>query len=114
MSSGIEELSTRHTYKKVRRPSLTNLDGELIGGVEREARDRHDHKLHRPEGTGNILCSYHLTILAGESSDEELGSVSPIDDLSARSGGEAYHRLVIDRNSYINQTFPQFIKASNG
>merc|ERR1719334_942130 len=57
----------------VRRPSLTNLDGELIGGVEREARDRHDHKLHRPEG---------------ESSDEELGSVSPIDDLSARSGGE--------------------------
>ena len=74
----------------MRRPSLTNLDGELIGGVEREARDRHDHKLHRPEGTGNILCSYHLIILAGESSDEELGSVSPIDDLSARSGGEAH------------------------
>jgi len=57
----------------VRRPSLTNLDGELIGGIEREVRDRHDHKLHRPEG---------------ESSDEELGSVSPVDDLSARSGGE--------------------------
>merc|ERR550532_958961 len=55
----------------VRRPSLTNLDGELIGGIEREVRDRHDHKLHRPEG---------------ESSDEELGSVSPVDDLSARSG----------------------------
>ena len=74
----------------MRRPSLTNLDGELIGGVEREARDRHDHKLHRPEGRGNISCSYHLIILAGESSDEELGSVSPIDDLSARSGGEAH------------------------
>ena len=26
---------------------------------------------------------------SGESSDEELGSVSPVDDLSARSGGEA-------------------------
>ena len=35
---------------QVRRPSLTNLDGELIGGIEREVRDRHDHKLHRPEG----------------------------------------------------------------
>ena len=29
---------------------MTNLDGELIGGIEREVRDRHDHKLHRPEG----------------------------------------------------------------
>merc|ERR1719445_1851409 len=57
----------------VRRPSLTNLDGELIGGLEREARDRHDHKLHRPEG---------------ESSDEELGSVSPVDDMSARSNDD--------------------------
>ena len=27
-------------------------------------------------------------IFSGESSDEELGSVSPVDDLSARSGGE--------------------------
>lgn len=55
----------------VRRPSLTNLEGELIGGVEREA--RHSAKQMRPEG---------------ESSDEELGSVSPVDDLSARSGGD--------------------------
>ena len=31
---------------------------------------------------------------SGESSDEELGSVSPVDDLSARSGGEAQTLLM--------------------
>ena len=82
---------------QVRRPSLTNLDGELIGGIEREVRDRHDHKLHRPEGItttrDDLALSLHESLIqnvnvTGESSDEELGSVSPVDDLSARSGGE--------------------------
>ena len=71
----------------MRRPSLTNLDGELIGGIERE--QRHDHKQHRPEG--KKLCIMHTlnsALCPGESSDEELGSVSPVDDMSARSGGE--------------------------
>ena len=46
---------------QVRRPSLTNLDGELIGGIEREVRDRHDHKLHRPEGNtmSHLLFFYN-------------------------------------------------------
>ena len=33
-------------------------------------------------------CSNKNVNFSGESSDEELGSVSPVDDLSARSGGE--------------------------
>ena len=62
----------------VRRPSLTNLEGEVPrgagssrGSLDRREPRHHGHKAHRPEG---------------ESSDEELGSVSPVDDLSARSG----------------------------
>merc|ERR1719319_1683027 len=62
----------------VRRPSLTNLEGEVPrgagssrGSLDRRGPRHAGHKAHRPEG---------------ESSDEELGSVSPVDDLSARSG----------------------------
>ena len=41
----------------------------------------------------DLALSLHESLIqnvnvAGESSDEELGSVSPVDDLSARSGGE--------------------------
>jgi len=53
----------------VRRPSLSNMEGELIGGVEQRLPQ------HKPEG-------------AEESSDEELESVSPVDELSARSAEE--------------------------
>ena len=35
-----------------------------------------------------------ISFFSGESSDEELGSVSPVDDLSARSGGEAQTLLL--------------------
>jgi len=57
----------------VRRPSLTNLEGEGLTGDRVEREQRHDHKQDRPEG---------------ESSDEELGSVSPVDDMSARSNDD--------------------------
>merc|ERR1712142_162749 len=53
----------------VRRPSLSNMEGELIGGVEQRLPQ------HKPVG-------------AEESSDEELESVSPVDDMSARSAEE--------------------------
>jgi len=53
----------------VRRPSLSNLEGELVGGVEQRLPQ------HKPVG-------------AEESSDEELESVSPVDDMSARSTEE--------------------------
>merc|ERR1712240_865455 len=53
----------------VRRPSLSNLEGELVGGVEPRLPQ------HKPVG-------------GEESSDEERESVSPVDDMSARSTEE--------------------------
>ena len=53
----------------VRRASSSNMEGELIGGLEQHLPQ------HKPEG-------------AEESNDEELESVSPVDELSARSAEE--------------------------